>query len=37
LRNDPREKVNRYEDDGYAVVREELTRALTAWRARTGA
>lgn len=37
LRNDPREKMNRYEDDGYAVVREELTRELAAWRARTGA
>ena len=37
LKGDPREKANRYEDAGFLTVREELTKALAAWRARTSA
>lgn len=37
LTTDPREKENRYDDAGFLTVREELTKALGAWRARTSA
>lgn len=34
LRLDPREKVNRFENNEYLTVRERLTNEITAWRAR---
>lgn len=34
LRQDPRERVNRYEDPGFVTIRERLTNALAAWKKR---
>lgn len=34
LRQDPRERVNRYEDPGFVTIRDRLQNALAAWKKR---